>query len=213
MKTYGEWRYSSTILDHLHIWATLTPGERGRGTHWGGGWAGPEPVWTVWRKVYLLYFPGMEPQPSRPLPVATPTELSQSGVHVWTCLCTARGAEHSFVLVEAYRSKGLVRQFRAFLPGLGVSEHIVEVRFVEPLWTTPAEFWISDRLKDNVMLRPREQGLILTNLSREGCTRSTQYQLETWELSTFAWRRRKTKITRVETPGRRNLPILWLPVP
>jgi hypothetical protein len=27
MKTYGVWRYSSTILDQLHTWAALTPGK------------------------------------------------------------------------------------------------------------------------------------------------------------------------------------------
>jgi hypothetical protein len=31
---------------------------------------------------------------------------------------------------EAYRANGLVRQFRAVLTGLGVSERIVEVSFV-----------------------------------------------------------------------------------
>jgi hypothetical protein len=41
---------------------------------------------------------------------------------------------------EAYRAHGLVRQFRAVLTGLGVSEHIVEVRFVSHCGQLPWNF-------------------------------------------------------------------------
>jgi hypothetical protein len=42
----------------------LTPGERAPGTHWIGGWVGPEPVWTLWRRDKSC--PCWESNPSRP---------------------------------------------------------------------------------------------------------------------------------------------------
>jgi hypothetical protein len=44
MKTYGEWRYSFTILELSTRWrwvTSFTPGERAACTHWIGGWEGP----------------------------------------------------------------------------------------------------------------------------------------------------------------------------
>jgi hypothetical protein len=47
MKTYGEWRYSSTFLDLGTRWmwvvshCRFTPGERAPDTHWIRGWVGP----------------------------------------------------------------------------------------------------------------------------------------------------------------------------
>jgi hypothetical protein len=65
MKTYGVWRYRSTIRDQLHIWATLTPGKEAVAP------IGEEVGWTQSRsgrcgvKQIILHFPGMEPRPSR----------------------------------------------------------------------------------------------------------------------------------------------------
>jgi hypothetical protein len=49
MKTYGDWKYSSTIFDLItrYRWVAAShpcrfiPGERAPGTHWIGGWLGP----------------------------------------------------------------------------------------------------------------------------------------------------------------------------
>jgi hypothetical protein len=52
MKTYGEQRYSSTILNLGTKWwpashpGHFVPGERARGTHWIGGLVVPDAVWT-----------------------------------------------------------------------------------------------------------------------------------------------------------------------
>jgi hypothetical protein len=59
MKTYGEWRYSATILDlstrwrwvvRLHALAALPPGKSSSvSIGYVLGWD-PEPVWTLWRR-------------------------------------------------------------------------------------------------------------------------------------------------------------------
>jgi hypothetical protein len=47
MKTYGEWRYISTILDLGNsncsdsLLGRFSSEERAPGTHWIGGWVGP----------------------------------------------------------------------------------------------------------------------------------------------------------------------------
>jgi hypothetical protein len=44
MKTYGEWRYSSTILTSIldeRVWSASLPGRFTHGTHWRGSWVDP----------------------------------------------------------------------------------------------------------------------------------------------------------------------------
>jgi hypothetical protein len=58
MKTYGEWRRSSTYSyplhwvknGSLHAWKLYPPRERAPGTHWIGGWVGPIAVLTAGEK-------------------------------------------------------------------------------------------------------------------------------------------------------------------
>jgi hypothetical protein len=62
MKVYGEWRYSSTILDLSTRWRwvisfkprLLYPWETGPSTHLGIRLGGPpDPVWTLWNRKKL----------------------------------------------------------------------------------------------------------------------------------------------------------------
>jgi hypothetical protein len=71
MKTYGEWRYSSTFLDlgtrrrasgQLHAPAAL-PGGRAPGTHWMGGVQG---LTGRCGEEKNLALPGIEPGPPNP---------------------------------------------------------------------------------------------------------------------------------------------------
>jgi hypothetical protein len=71
MKTYGEWRYSFTILDLGTRWRwviSLTPGEITPGTNWIGDWVGPTAGLDAVEKRKPLPLPGLKPQPSSPYP-------------------------------------------------------------------------------------------------------------------------------------------------
>jgi hypothetical protein len=57
----GEWRYSPTILGLDNRWRSRKEPVIAIG--WEAGWA-PEPIWTLWRKVFRL--PGFESRPSSP---------------------------------------------------------------------------------------------------------------------------------------------------
>jgi hypothetical protein len=56
---------------------SFSPPGRDRGTHWIGGWVGPEPVWTQWRWEETHRCPRWEPNPSCPARSldTIPTEL------------------------------------------------------------------------------------------------------------------------------------------
>jgi hypothetical protein len=76
MKTYWEWRYSSTIFVTLTLdggeWSAsgpclFTPGERTPGTHWIEGGVGLRAgLDAVEYRKKSLVLPGIEPQPSSP---------------------------------------------------------------------------------------------------------------------------------------------------
>jgi hypothetical protein len=42
-------RHQMEVSGH-HAPAALLPGKEPPGTHWIGGWVGPSPVWTIWRR-------------------------------------------------------------------------------------------------------------------------------------------------------------------
>jgi hypothetical protein len=86
MKTYGEWRYSSTILDLAAIWKwvvsftplSLYPQENPPPPQYSldRSLGGPENrPGRYGEEKNLMHLSGIEGRPSRPLPVAIPTEL------------------------------------------------------------------------------------------------------------------------------------------
>jgi hypothetical protein len=74
MKTYGEWRYSSTILDLTIRWSfvpsftpwSLNPLGQNRGIHRIGGWVDPRTDLDTAEKRRILSLLGIEPLLSNP---------------------------------------------------------------------------------------------------------------------------------------------------
>jgi hypothetical protein len=67
MKTYGEWRYSSTILTSKldeREWSASLSGRFTPGTHWIGSWVGPRTGLDAVEKRNILLMQGTEPRPS-----------------------------------------------------------------------------------------------------------------------------------------------------
>jgi hypothetical protein len=71
MKAYGEWKYSSTILDLGTRWEwslscpyRFTPGERVPSTHCTGDLDGPHSLDTAEYGKIFLPLPGIEPRQS-----------------------------------------------------------------------------------------------------------------------------------------------------
>jgi hypothetical protein len=86
LKTYGEWRYSSTILDmgtrwrccQLHTAAALPPGKESPvPIGWEAGWA-LEPVCALWsREKSFTPARNRNPEVQPVAHLAIPTEISQ----------------------------------------------------------------------------------------------------------------------------------------
>jgi hypothetical protein len=60
----------------------FTPGEKAPGNHCKGGWVGPEPVWTTWKRANYGPYPDSNSEPSVIQPVA-----SRSTDYVIPVLC------------------------------------------------------------------------------------------------------------------------------
>jgi hypothetical protein len=81
----GKWRYNNTILYLGITWwvVSLTPrplyprGNSPTRTHWIGGWVSPRAGPHIMEERKIVPLPGIETRPSRPYPVAIPTELSR----------------------------------------------------------------------------------------------------------------------------------------
>jgi hypothetical protein len=92
MKTYEEWRYSSTILDLGTRWRwvrldRLTPEKRALGTHWIQGWEGPRVDLDAVVKIKKVKYPCNRPwRPIGLWDVEDPT-FSRQSVHSWRCSC------------------------------------------------------------------------------------------------------------------------------
>jgi hypothetical protein len=183
MKTYGVCRYSPIILDQLHTWAALTP-EKEAAVPTGEevGWA-PEPVWTMWRRDVSLNFAG-ESNPGRGTRCLSLHRLNYRNLSPWATHTCERDSVFPVVwYTHWFGGGGHTEPVPSSRSLAWVSAKIGS--FVSHCGQLPLNFecLIDRRVIWNVMLRPREQGLILINLYREGCMRSAQYQLGTWELS------------------------------
>jgi hypothetical protein len=84
MKKYGEWRYSSVILDLSTglRWAASFTSRSLYPRGWETGWA-PESVWMLWRKVSCICW---DSKPGHPTRSPSLRRLSYPGSIVWGIL-------------------------------------------------------------------------------------------------------------------------------
>jgi hypothetical protein len=190
MKTYGVWRYSSIILDQLHTWAALIPGKEAEVPTEEQVWWAPDLVWTLWRNEESLSNAGGS-NPGRGARCPSLHRLSYRNLSPWATHTCERDSELHVVWYTHWFGRGGRGAHRASSEQCSLAwvlantllKYVKIVSFVSHYGQPRGILNVSDSLKGIVMLRPREQGLILINLYREGCMRSAQYQLEPWELS------------------------------